>query len=152
MADRSWSDIRKSIAQLGRAEVRVGIVGPEANEKHQDSDLTLIELAIIHEYGSPRANLPERSFIRAALAEPATKIELESLYKHVCKEVIAGRMGRDHALRAIGGWAAAKIRQFILDKKVTPPLRPATIAAKGHDVPLIDSRELLEAIGWDLNK
>lgn len=152
MPDRDWTSIRKRIAELGRAEVRVGIVGPEAHNQHKDSTLSLIELAILHEFGNPRTDLPERSFLRAALAEPATKMALKALYTQCAKHVIAGKMSRDQALRAIGGWAAAKIRAFIKEGKVTPPLAPSTVARKGHDVPLLDTHELVEAIGWDINK
>ncbi len=154
MAAERWEGIRALVAELGRAEVRAGVVGPKAAEIHKDSDLTLGELAILHEFGNEDrgGHLPERSFVRKTLRDPAFQSEFGALQARLVAQVIAGSLGRDEALRAMGQFAADWIRKTIRDGEVRPDDAPSTVARKGHDVVLIESGELAEAIGFEIRK
>jgi hypothetical protein len=55
--------------------VKVGVQGPQAAANHQDSRLTVAQIATVHEFGKtihqPKMNrtivIPERSFLRATI-------------------------------------------------------------------------------------
>ena len=49
-----WEELRERNAKAKGAQVRVGVFG---SETHEGTDLTLVELAAIHEFGSPAANI-----------------------------------------------------------------------------------------------
>jgi hypothetical protein len=152
MAAERWEAIRAAAASLGRAEVRAGIVGPKANERHHDSDLTNGEVGIIQEMGAPSIGLPERSFVRKTLRDSRFQAEFAVLQARLVGEVLAGRMNRDEALAAMGAFTAERIRRTILDDEVKPELKQSTIEAKGSDRVLVDHGQLVEAIGWEIRK
>lgn len=152
MTTERWEAILARVADLGRAEVRAGVVGPKAQEIHQGTDLTNAEVGLIHELGAPSINLPERSFVRKTLRDPAFRAEFEALQARCVTAVLLGKMDRDRALGLLGAFAAGKIQRTIVDDHVRPELKPATVEAKGSDRVLVDSGQLVGAIGFEIRK
>lgn len=152
MAVERWENILANVATLGRASVRAGVVGPAARETHQGTDLTNAEIGLLHELGAPSIGLPERSFVRKTLADPAFRAEYAQLLARITKAVVLGKMDRNRALGLLGAFAAAKIKQTIVDDKVRPEDSPATVAAKGSAVVLVESGQLAAAVGWEIEK
>lgn len=144
-----WHEVRRKIAELGRASVRAGVVGEASYRKHSDSDLTIGDLAIVHELG---LGVPERSFVRSTLEEPEVQAGFVMIQERLTAAVVAGRLSRDVALRLLGEWVADKIRTRILKGEIRPPLSPRTIQRKGFSIPLLESGELADAIGWEIDK
>lgn len=155
MAAERWESILAQVAELGRAEVRAGIVGPKAAEVHPDTGLTNAELGLLMELGNEDrgGNIPQRSFVRSTLRDPAIRAEFAVLLGRVTNAVLLGKMDRDRALGLLGAWAAGKIRERIVNHQIRPEDKPATVAAKGHDVPLIGTTgQLVGAVGWEIRK
>lgn len=154
MSTERWEAIRALVAQIGRAEVRAGVVGDKASAPHPDASLTIGELAILHEFGNVDrgGHIPERSFVRKTMRDPAVQAGFAALQARLVGEVLAGRMSRDEALRHLGEFAAARVRETILNHEVRPEDAPSTIAAKGHDTVLLDSSALVDAVGWEIRK
>lgn len=146
----NWDAIRRRVSELGRAHVRVGVVGQAAHEQHRGTDLTTGEIATLHELGNPRSGLVRRSFIAATCDDPAVQAGFVAMEARLIREVINGRVDRNVALAMLGGWMAQQIRDRISSGRVTPPLAPSTVARKGHAVPLLDSQQLLDAIGYEI--
>lgn len=144
----AWREVRRRIdAAADRVpRLRVGVVGTEAKQVHAESGLTNAEIAVIHEFGAPRANIPERSFIRSTLRDPDVRRRLRALQANLARAVIAG-MDQKKALGTMGEFLASQIRATIT-RGVDPPLKPATIARKGSSKPLIDTGQLRRAISW----
>lgn len=106
---------------------------------------TNIELARIHEYGTE--TIPERSFIRSTLFEKRPAIV--ELIKEVKAKIYSGKMTVSQALDIIGLQVQALIRGKITDgDKAWPPLKEATIKAKGSSKPLIDTGQLLKSVTY----
>lgn len=64
-SNRAWRELADNVNDLGRSHVKVGILaGKGADTPGDDTSLTLAQIAAIHEYGAPAANIPERSFLR----------------------------------------------------------------------------------------
>jgi hypothetical protein len=127
--------------------VKVGVVGNEAAQAH-DGHLTNAQLAAIHEFGAPGANVPERSFIRSTVDAKRHEYTA-SLIPSLLKSVVSSRISVFQAFELFGQRLAADIRARITQGDgIPPPLAAATIAAKGSSRPLVDTGRLLAAITY----
>lgn len=127
---KAWFELL-AVAKGGR--VRVGVFDGE-----------IAKVMTIHEYGAPRAGIPERSSIRSTVAE--RKAELQSVMARVVRALIAKQVDRTRALSLIGAWLQGAIKAQITVNGTFVPLKPATIARKGSDKPLIDTGQLVNSI------
>ena len=117
-------------------------VGVHKEEAAYPDGTRVQDVAAWNEYGT--ATIPERSFIRSTLANRRPK------YFNAVK-ILAGNaiQGTDRiplGMQRIGKLAQSDIKQTIVTIK-TPPNSDATIAKKGRNDPLIDTRHLLGSIG-----
>lgn len=143
---KMWDQLRKKLPE--GAHVQVGVIGA-AGSATTDSGITMIELAAIHEFGSPKAGIPERSFIRSTFERPEVLEQLNVMARGYARLVVADKITWDVALGRLGAWAAAEIKGAIKKKLTTgPALAPATIVRKGSSTPLIDTGRLINAITW----
>lgn len=138
--------LRERLRKLDDLELRVGVLG---DSEHEGSSLTNAELAAIHEFGAPRANIPERSHIRGTF--DAQQQAWQALASKLLKGVIEGRFDGEQALGILGEQAVADMRRFVR-AGVPPPLKPETIRRKGSSTPLIDTGRYLQSFGWSLTK
>ncbi len=149
--NRGWKEIMRAMRSLGGGEtyVRAGLIGPRAQKPHVDSQLTVAEVGIVHEYGSPAAHIPERSFVR----EPYDRNRDRYLsgLRVLLKAVYAGKAKLVSVLELIGSNMGADMRKAIREG-IPPPLRPATVARKvakrrrDPATPLLDTRQLVNTI------
>lgn len=136
-----WEAVRFNVDALGAAHVRLGVIGGP----HGDDEISMVEIAIIHELGSPAAGIPERSFIRATLAEKRN--EIVAFQAKLVKAVLIGRIGASQAHMMLGEKLVSLVRAKITEGEgVPPPLKQATIDRKGSDRPLVDTGLLIRAI------
>lgn len=150
--DGAWKKLRKKVIEIAArdAHVKVGVLAEKgADNEHGDDGITMVELAAIHEFGSPAAGIPERSFIRATFA--ANTDGLEKITGRLAKAVLAERMSVAQALGLLGTWGVAEIKKFIATQQVRPRLDESeagqrTIARKGSSVTLVDTGRLINAI------
>jgi len=144
--DRGLTKILANMKDLDGAQIAVGIQGPEAGAIHPDGEIDNVSLGVIHEFGAPGANIPERSFIRETFdvrvdhwVRTAAKIA-EKVYS-----TTPDRPGR--ALGVLGEFAVADVRKQIA-RGIPPPLEAATVIRKGSSTPLIDMGILMGSITW----
>lgn len=141
------------IAELAKAlrarpVVRIGVLGAGGEAR---DDLTQAELAAIHEFGAPRANVPERSFLRATA--DAKRLEWLALLERTLRLVTAGRLDLEAALGIVGQKAVADVVARIRrGAGIPPPLQPETIQRKGSDRPLVDTGRLVQSITYEVRK
>lgn len=169
-----WDRLQRALALNSKAaqesHVLVGVIAKKGgDEAHADSDITMIELAAIHEFGatvnlgartrvSDRKQLPattiripQRSFIRSTFKRADVTREMGELCAKLTSKVIQG-MPLKQALGLLGAWGTAKVKDTINTRQtVGPDPQPnaaSTIAAKGSDLPLVDTGRLINAITW----
>ena len=135
----------------GGRGVRVGILAdePKRSREPQDSGLSLVEVALIHEFGAPAAGIPQRSFLRAAIDEHAP--DIRRLILAVAARALDGAITPAQALDQIGSKVAGWV-QTRIDQGIDPPLKPATIARKGSSKPLVNVGQLKSAITWKVGE
>lgn len=129
--------------------VKVGITQDKGSKVRKDGKLTVAEIAQIHEFGAPSRNIPERSFIRSTVRAKQEKYDnqLESLSNQVFDA--NGKMTIDRALGIIGQSVSSDMKATIR-AGISPALSASTIAAKGSDVPLIDTGQMINAISYEV--
>lgn len=146
--DMGMRGIRAAIeGAAGRNVTKVGLPAEAAPAMPPDAPsstmVDLVQLAAIHEFGAPKRNIPERSFIRATYDENKTKIE--QIQEVEARRIISGESTVQESLSRIGEWLVMKTRKKI-ENHIPPPLSPATIAAKQGNTPLYDTGQLIQSI------
>ena len=132
--DHGWKDLEKTFKDMNGAYTKVGL----PNEALvADGDATLSELqvrAFTHEFGSPKMNIPERSFMRPAFDDNANNIAIKSQY--YAGQIADGKMTINTGLAKIGEFMTNQIKSYIT-AVANPPLK---IRIGGN--PLVDSSQL----------
>ncbi len=126
------------------SHVRVGVVGPEASAMHDG--VSMVELAAIHEYGSPAASIPERSFIRRTFADSTVQDKLDKILPRLTERFIKGE-SMAKLLGVLGAWGVGQVKATIR-AGLTPDIKEATKKRKGSTLPLVDTGRLINAITW----
>lgn len=142
--DTGWREIRSKLAKLAGATVKAGVVGTAAAQQHNEDEVTVGEMAIIHEMGTSR--IPARPFIGPAITE--NHREFTNVARKATQSVIHGG-NVITALNSMGEWAAKKMRERVLSN-IEPPLAEVTVREKGHDHALIDTDLMYDSIGYEI--
>jgi len=146
---RAWNALQAALHGLGDKAVKVGILGSKA-EVADDEGFTLAERAAVHEYGTADGSVPERRWIRGTFA--TYEQELIALQVKLAKAFFTGSLNANQALGQLGVWAANKVKTHVKQDDLMPPLKPATIAAKGSDRPLIDTGLMVNSVSYEVVK
>lgn len=144
--DKAWRELAATMTKLGGAHVKVGVLaGKGADTRANDTGLTVAQIAAIHEFGAPAANIPERSFLRSTF-----KIHEEALAtitRRVARLILAQKMTPVEALNVLGAWGANKVKRQITGAGgIPPPLAAATAKQKGSTRTLVDTGQLVNSI------
>ena len=125
------------------------VVGVTAKSNARSDELNNADLAMIHEFGIPAHNIPERSFLRKPLINNAEAVA--NLAKNAIGKFIAGEMSAAEALGVIGEEAKGISKEAVTNG-ISPALKPATIKRKKSSKPLIDTGQLLNSITYEVRK
>lgn len=139
-------EIENAIKRFSNGRVRTGIL--RGNDAHGKT--TVGEIATIHEFGAPGAGIPQRSFLwlGTQIAKPA----MQKLLKRIAIDMRKGHMTEQAGLRMIGELLQKGMQQTFKDWQSNwAPIAPSTIESKGHTEPLIDTRQLYEAINYEVD-
>lgn len=145
---RVWAALVRRLRVSQDPFVKVGVLQSHgAGKKHADGDATLVEVATAHEFGA--GPIPERSFIRRTIREKERAIV--GLQAKLTAQVVEGRLTMERALQLIGAFVAGEIKKRIAEgAPIPPPLKAATIEAKGSSRPLVDTGQLAGAVAWEV--
>ena len=127
-----------------RRRVLVGV--PKG--KVEDDGTPIAMIAAVHEFGSPKRNIPERSFLRGGILRNLPR--LRQLNADSMRKVARGSSTLSASLHRLGVAAAGDVKQFIVDGTFVPNAA-STIAGKGSDKPLIDTGSLRQSITYEID-
>lgn len=140
----------KMLEELSSTYVEIGILGD--GDKYKGSDITVLGVATIHEFGlnmvdknGNRINIPERSFIRSSY--DANKNKLFDLESELAK-VLELKLPVDAFFNLVGELSVGIIQRHLTEDVKSPPLADSTIRAKGSSNPLIDTQQLRDSISF----
>lgn len=153
--DLGWRNIEKQV-RLVRKNPYVMIGVQEGAGTHKPSNgkdtgknpVTVALVASVHEFGSAKHNIPERSFIRSTMDQHAS--EFHAATESLLNQIIDGNQTVDKALKILGLLIQSKIKKKI-QSNIAPALKAETIARRtggsgGSVTALMDSNQLINSI------
>lgn len=136
--------IVENVRSMGLSKLKVGL--PDGG-RHSDTDLSMHELGMVHEYGSPTRNIPARPFIGPPIADNVDKYK--KIMRKQASRLLFRRTSLNNALSIVGEVAKSDIQKYMLSASFTP-LSAATIEQKGSSKPLIDTGQMRNAITYEV--
>lgn len=115
--------IEKIVKETKRSYVAVGIL----QDEKRDDGFSMVDLAMVHEYGSKDGHIPRRSFIRIPC--DAKRKEHIQLLRALSKKVLDGRLTKKQALLQFGEAVKSDMVQAI-NGGIKPGIADSTKAAK----------------------
>ncbi len=116
--DKGWKKHGRMIKRQAYSQphVSVGVLGPEAEQAHVETELTVIEVASFHEFGI--GNNPERSFIRGSF--DAYSQDYKGNMRLLADKVLTNKLTHAQALKLFGEKALADMKNFMREG-IDPP-------------------------------
>jgi hypothetical protein len=143
--DHGYRRLVEIVFGLERPVITVGIFESEGSKMYASDDMTLLEVAIIHEFGTDK--IPERSFIRAWFDENQDRCR-EAL-RVMLEVVVAGKYTKEQSLELLAQRFVGEIQKRIA-AGIPPPLAQSTIDRKGSSTPLINTGQLRSGITYKI--
>jgi hypothetical protein len=139
--DKLRAHLKKIADNLAKAEaVRVGFL---ENARYPDAKGTSVPMvAAINEFGAPSRGQPPRPFFREMIKEKSP-LWPEAISNLLKQNDYDARKTMNLVGAAVKGQLQQKINTY-----VGPPLRPSTIARKGHDKQLIHTSFMLKSVDF----
>lgn len=135
--------LMNTLAKANGLAVKVGVLGKAGDET---SGASIVDIALIHELGSPKNGIPERSFLRSTFTKRAP--ELGKLAERMAKAALKGQ-GVEQSLNLIGSYLSTEIKKTIA-ARIAPANAQSTIDRKKSDVPLVNTGQLLNSVTWEV--
>lgn len=145
----SFSAMKYRVAELGSAEIKVGLPDDKKHEGGPDDGTPLVLIGAVHEFGSEDRGIPERSFLRTGVR--SQQDDMIRLNRINLVKVIRGMMPVSVALRQLGAFAQRSVQLMIRNGKFVP-LKQATIDRKGSSKPLIDKGQMVQAVTFTVEQ
>ena len=142
---KDWSRLLERVKAASIARGEVGILEPKASTTATDGRLTLGEVGLINEFGSEKAHVPKRSFLRGSVTRNRTKVR--DLMGLLGLKLINSNQPVGESFEQCG----AQLKRLIEDEIISGIGKQnavATIRKKGFNQPLIDSSQLVNAIDY----
>lgn len=124
--------IEKEFSAIDNAYVEIGVLGDAGDAVDADGNETGISLALIasvHEYGSPKRKIPERSFILSTMTESAGKFNEAT--NSLIGKIVDGAISSKDALSLLGLMIQTAIKKKI-QSNIPPALAQSTIDQKNR--------------------
>lgn len=133
---------KRIVAEAKRIKGSFTTIGvQDTGEYYEEGLVTVAEVAFWNEFGTVTA--PERSFLRSTIDE--NRPDLDKLTAKLINEIILGRIDTNKALQKLGLKIQELIKKKILEYNDIPNA-PSTIARKGFNNPLVNTRRLWRSI------
>jgi len=116
--DKNLKKLSSELLKAKNMRVRVGVPSSDfkgIKKDHKTGKISMVELAFVHEFGSQKRNIPERSFLRLGLDKGKKEI-IEVLHK-CAEDWLAGyrKIGLKTLMAKIGISAQNEVRKVFTD-------------------------------------
>ena len=138
--DLGWKRIVRKMNFVDGKEIRAGVLPSAGNGK---KGVPIAEYATYNEYGTEK--IPSRPFMATSADENKG---WSTSVKNAVKGIIDGAEVISQ-MNTVGEKMKTDIKKNIGTYRFKP-LKPATVKKKGHDIQLIDSGDLYDAIDYEV--
>lgn len=145
--------LKRNLSKLNRTAIQVGLPTRTGAGIHADSNMTMAEIGMVHEYGTEK--IPQRSFIRQGISahRPAIELGLRMCLIDAVTHLKSVQF-LDKAFNRVGAETIGYIyQQFKISGSPSwEPLSPYTIAQRrlASDTPLWDTGQLVQSLTWEV--
>lgn len=130
--------------------LKVGFIEGDTHNKARDSKGKIIStepipvaaIAAVHEFGSEKMKIPERSFIRSWV--DANRASIANMFQRITTRIMDDKLTPDMGLKQLGVYVKGGIQRQMRGTFVA--LKPRTIKRKGSSVPLIDTGQMRASV------
>lgn len=120
--------------------VKVGL--PKGSNDYPDGT-SVILVGLVHEFGSPEKNIPQRSFLRSTVN--SNKRKYAKLLKKLTKKIVNGKLTKNKALNLLGLQVQGDVIGKISDG-IDPPL------TSREGTPLVDTGHFRQSITFEVEE
>ncbi len=142
--------LKQKMRRASKYTLKVGILASEGGADRYEDGVSILTVAGANEFGSKKAGVPERSFIRAGYDKNLSYINKRS--NEIAEIITRGKRVRIKPLLNILGADIKDLIQQYATNLSTPPNAESTIKAKGSSNPLIDTRRMIKSIDFQIDK
>lgn len=137
--------LKKDLEQLRSEPITIGLQGSTGAAKHPEADVPVAQVAAWMEYGTE--HIPARPFLRQAFDRNEGRFR--DAIKRAVSNMIDQRGTLDAEQERLGQLAAQAVKEMIdRAREWAKPLAAATVKAKGHARPLVDTGTMRESVSW----
>ena len=139
--------LRKILNDMKRnaGKERTTQIGVFSESRYEDETF-VANIASIQEYGTVDGKIPSRPFMRTTV--PKIKDNMVGAVKNNLNPKTLEIT--DNMMKQIGEHGVTATKETI-DEMREPPLAPSTVARKGHDKLLIDSKKLYDSVDYKVD-
>lgn len=143
-------NIRDAVAQ--KYVARVGILNDSTHTGENGKTIGMVELALIHIFGSITRNIPARDPLFIPLQSKKQRLLQSLAVPRVLDLLMEGNI--KGILKIMGAEGEAIVQDAFATRGfgLWPPLMPATVKRKGSDAPLIDTSAFRKSFTSDVVK
>lgn len=144
--DGVFQKLRARVKDLDKKYVKVGILSNRGgDERTEDGEFTMVELGLVHQFGSEKANIPAREWLTVYFEKNPD--EVNAKVSELAKAIVMDKVDVRKGLELLGMWASAQVKKNITaGEHLAPPLADSTVARKGSDRPLVDTGRFVGSI------
>lgn len=140
--DRGYASTMNEVKRVPKIYSKVGYPSVQGGGKRGDpptiSSMTeIITVAAVHEFGAPKRNIPERSFIRTAFDDNIEELNKRKTIEY--QKVLKGKQSAEIAIGRVGEFLVNETKN-----KIREGLLPALKYREG--TPLWDTGQLINTI------
>lgn len=140
--DLGWKRIKRKMDFVDGKEIRAGVL-PSAGKGKKGVEIAYY--ASVNEYGTDDGKIPSRPFMATSADENKG---WSTSVKNAVKGIIDGAEVISQ-MNTVGEKMKTDIKKNVGTYRFKP-LKPATVKKKGHDIQLIDSGDLYDAIDYEV--
>ncbi len=140
--DKAIEELERIGKQFGRGPNGVKVGLPKGSNDYPDGT-SVIMVGTIHEFGSDKMNIPQRSYLRSTVVEK--KRDYKDMFRKLSYKIIQGNTTVKKALGIIGLQVQTDVQDKITDLD-SPPLQ----YREGN--PLVDTGHLRQSITYEVDE
>lgn len=140
--DKAIAELERISKQFGKGPSGVKVGLPKGSNDYPDGT-SVIMVGAVHEFGSDKMNIPQRSYLRSTVIEK--KRDYKDMLRRVSYKVIRGELSLKKGLGLVGLQVQTDVQGKITDID-SPPLQ----YREGN--PLIDTGHLRQSITYEVDE
>lgn len=140
--EKALAELERISKEFGRGPNSVKVGLPKGSNDYPDGT-SVIMVGTVHEFGSDKMNIPQRSYLRSTVVEK--KNDYKRMFRKLSFKIVRGDIDLKRALGLIG----LQVQTDVVDK-ITDINSPPLKYREGN--PLVDTGHLRQSITYEVDE